>query len=234
MRVARELQESLKAVGFGRTLNIIWGRWIDAAFDWRYGTDTVQRLDMKNLDVASPTKAHAQRYQPTGVRAVRDVFRRLQFPHDAVFVDYGCGKGRVLLLAAAYGFKRVVGIEFAPALCAIARANMIAFGRRRLISPVEIVEGDVCDYRLRGDESVFYYFHPFDSAILARTVDAIAASLRDRRRRAWIVYYLPRHAEVLDSRPEFRRSCVAIFGEYEGIVYEYVPAGTGTSGGVSA
>ncbi|WP_301089671.1 class I SAM-dependent methyltransferase [Sphingomonas sp.] len=42
------------------------------------------------------------------------------------FVDYGSGKGRVVMIAAARGFQRAIGVEFAPELHDIALAN----GRR--------------------------------------------------------------------------------------------------------
>jgi len=41
-----------------------------------------------------------------------------------VFVDFGAGKGRALLMAAQYPFKRVVGIEISEALCREARRNV--------------------------------------------------------------------------------------------------------------
>jgi len=39
------------------------------------------------------------------------------------FIDFGSGKGRVLLLAARYPFKEVVGIEFSKELNDIALLN---------------------------------------------------------------------------------------------------------------
>jgi SAM-dependent methyltransferase len=219
----KELKDCLSTEGPLRTVNIIWGRFLELAFDWRYRTDTTRRIEQVELDVTSANKQEATRYQPSGLRTLRSLFRHMKFPHDAVFVDFGCGKGRVLLLAAAYGFKRVVGIEFSPELCAIARENVISFGKRRKISEVEIVQGDVCDYKMKGDETIFYYFHPFSADILNRTLDKIVESLTIYPRRAWIFYYLPRHGKVFDDRPQFRQVSKRVFGEYEAIVYEYKP-----------
>lgn len=229
MKALMELKEALSTIGLKRTLVVIWGRFVDALFDWRYGTDTVRRIELGDLHVSAETRNRGQKYQPTGVRPFRHFLRRMQFPRDAVFVDFGCGKGRVLLMAAAYGFRRVVGIEFAPELCEVARANVAAFGRRRAIGPVEIVEGDVCNYLMKGDENIFYYFHPFDAEIMGRTVDSIVASLKANPRHAWLVYYLPRHVEAIDARPEFIRCCEDIIGGYEVIVYEHSPELAGSA-----
>ena len=43
---------------------------------------------------------------------------------DDVFLDYGSGKGRVLLHACRRPFARVIGIELDPDDCAFARANL--------------------------------------------------------------------------------------------------------------
>ena len=45
-------------------------------------------------------------------------------PGQDVFVDYGAGKGRTVVLASTYQFKRVIGVELAPELAAIAEENL--------------------------------------------------------------------------------------------------------------
>ena len=44
------------------------------------------------------------------------------------FVDYGSGKGRVLMLAAAYPFRRILGVEFSESLDRVARDNIATLG----------------------------------------------------------------------------------------------------------
>ena len=50
---------------------------------------------------------------------------------DYALVDIGCGKGRVLMMAAAYPFREMVGVELNPALARVARKNLKKFRRRR-------------------------------------------------------------------------------------------------------
>ena len=49
--------------------------------------------------------------------------------HD-VFLDLGAGKGRMLLAASRYPFRRVIGVELSDRLAAIARSNVAAFRLR--------------------------------------------------------------------------------------------------------
>ena len=51
-------------------------------------------------------------------------------PEQEVLVDYGSGKGRVLVVAAELGIQRIVGIEFSPGLVAIAKCNLERYRAR--------------------------------------------------------------------------------------------------------
>jgi hypothetical protein len=86
-------------------------------FDLRYGTDTVSFAELDGLTIRGQNAAEGTPYQPTRLRFVRQVLSALRPPQEGAFVDFGCGKGRVLLLAADYGYRRVTGVEFAKELC---------------------------------------------------------------------------------------------------------------------
>ena len=63
-------------------------------------------------------------------------------PHD-VFIDFGCGNGRVVYQLARYSFARVIGVEISEKLEAISREN-IERARPQLRSrEVSIVNADV-------------------------------------------------------------------------------------------
>jgi len=47
----------------------------------------------------------------------------------ATFIDIGCGKGRVLLMAAEHGFRKIIGIDFAADLCLTARGTVELYRR---------------------------------------------------------------------------------------------------------
>lgn len=47
----------------------------------------------------------------------------------ATFIDIGCGEGRVLLMAAEHGFRKIIGIDLAADLCLTARGNVERYRR---------------------------------------------------------------------------------------------------------
>ena len=90
-------------------------------FDLRYGTDTCDPLRLSDLRISSPNKGYGVDYSATKPRVFARFMKLVPLLPASVFVDFGCGKGRVMLLAARHGFKRVIGVEFSPELCQAAR-----------------------------------------------------------------------------------------------------------------
>ena len=220
-----ELKEALATIGLRRTCTVIGVRIADAWFDWRNGLDTVRRVPLETLEIASANKAHGLSYQPTGRAAFRTLLDTVPLPRSAGFVDYGCGKGRVLLLAAEAGFRRVIGVEFSPELASIARANAVRFRARHPGVPqIEVVEADASRYDPPADASVFYFYCPFDEELMREAVDRILRSLGEHPREGWLIYNLPRHRAAVDERPELTLVGELILGGYPCRVYRYLPA----------
>jgi predicted RNA methylase len=105
-------------------------------------------------------------------------------------VDVGCGKGRVLIVAAEYGFERVVGVEFSEELCEIARSNVTVYARKHGLSTnVEVVHRDAAEYEFRADDNVLFFFNPFDSAVMERVLENVRRSLERHPREITLLYY---------------------------------------------
>lgn len=222
-----ELKEALTTIGVRRTCTVIGVRWIDAFFDWRYGLDTAQRIKLDALAISSDNKSRGEKYQPTGIPAFRSLLSALPpLYRNTGFVDYGCGKGRVLLLAADAGFQRVIGVEFSPQLCAIARTNATRYRARKPNLPlIEIVEADASRYDPPSDVGVFYLNCPFDELLMREAVDRILESLHRHPREGWLIYHLARYRQAVEAHTEFMLEREMIAGGYACAVYRYTPGG---------
>ena len=97
--------------------------------------------------------------------ALRAFFNWLRPQTSGAFLDLGSGKGRTLLEAARYGFKRVIGVEYSAQLNAIALQNI---ERYRSKVPADVVLESLCldaaEYVFRNDETLIYLFNPFRPA----------------------------------------------------------------------
>jgi SAM-dependent methyltransferase len=199
-------------------------RFSDLVFDWVHGTDTADPVEPGTLPVVGPNADRAIRYQVTRPAAFRRLLREMSLPPGETFVDIGCGKGLVLLLAGEFGFRRIVGVEHAPGLCDIARRNIEAAGgpdRSRYVVHCR----DAADYEFPEEETVIYLFNPFDAVVLGHVMQRLGASLARNPRRAWLIYLFPRWHEVIEAQGAFAFDRRVLHGDSEFAVYRHVPPG---------
>ena len=176
-------------------------------FDQEHGTDTGGTRTTASLDVVDlPVAMYAVQYEPSGAQLVRDQLAKLDIdPAQFTFVDFGSGKGRVLLIAAERPFKDVIGIEFSRELHEIALRNI---GRlpphldRR--APVRSVNGDAAEVELPKGNLVCYFNNPFGPPIISRVAERLVAHHRDHGCHILVVYVVPRHRDVFERCGIFR------------------------------
>ena len=205
-------------------VNIRASEWGDHGFDLKNQTETAGIIETANLQVTSVHKNRGVRYQPTRARPFRRLMSILHIPQDQVFVDIGSGKGRVLLMALDFGFKKIVGVEYAPELCEVARKNLNVWRRQHeYLAPVEIHCCDASEYDFKEGETVIYLFNPFDALVLTKLLQRLAESLRIEPRKIWLIYCFPRWHDVIASHGMFAQLGIYIYGGYEFAVYTYDP-----------
>lgn len=192
--------------GIVRTSKVVGSAVFDFGFDIYWGTETLAWVWTEDLGANSIHDANAVGYRASKARALRILLRKLKLPRDYAFIDLGSGKGRVLLLAAQMGFKKVLGVEFSPKLCAIARANVQRFGWQiKLKSDIEIIESDAADFEIPRERCIFYAFNPFDGVVMEKWLGNLRQSLARSPRKVWLVYNTPIHAGVIENSNLFAK-----------------------------
>lgn len=184
------LVSSLRTRGLIKTVRLALGEF---RFDRRYGLDTSGFLAPHDMETASTAVDSAQPYMPTASLTFDEILGNLDHDlREGIFIDFGSGKGRVVLLAALSSFKKVIGVEFDRMLCATARENLAALRRSSGADvTVEIVQADVLDFEIPDETSVFYFFNPFTDRVMESVLGRIRASLEHKPRRHAVVYMNP-------------------------------------------
>lgn len=184
--------------GIGRTLTVGLSYAEDYLFDWRNGTDTIRRVEVGTLDFSSSNKAQAKTYGATKARPFLKLLDLLNLPRDATFVDIGSGKGRVLMLAAQAGFRRIVGIDFSPQLCEIATQNVEAFRKHtHTNAQIHIQQADATEYEFTADQRVFFMFDPFLPTVLRPVIQNLGQSITRFPRQCWLIYLAPKYHQTI-------------------------------------
>ena len=167
-------------------------------YDMRNHVETRGKASMRDMGTTGDAGEHGTGYQGVNARHFHKVFDSLAIPRDTTFIDIGAGKGKVVLLAAKAGFRRVVGVDVVESLCDVARTNVATLGP--LAARCEIVACDALQYGFT-DENVFFLNNPFDADFLAAMLDRIDASLAARPRPAWLVYANPSWLGAIARHP---------------------------------
>lgn len=108
---------------------------------------------------------------------------------DFTFIDFGSGKGRALLLASGYPFKRILGLEFSPELHRIAQQNISSYRSfAQRCGSIQSLNVDFADYALPPEASILFFFHPCRLRVLSRVMDGIQRSLLLAPRPLFIAY----------------------------------------------
>ena len=156
---------------------------------------------------------------PSPARTVRSLIGALPIAHeDHVFIDMGSGKGRALLVAAEFPFKRCVGVERSRALHEVALTNVRTYrnGARRchFIEPRCL---DAAEFAFPDEPSVIYLFNPFPRPVMERIAENLERSFLRAPRPITIVYVHPRWAETIARLPFVRpvTLCDAVIDYFE-------------------
>jgi len=140
-------------------------------------------------------------YQPTEPSLFQEMIQSLTIDKSQyTFLDLGSGKGRTLLMASKYPFRRVLGVELLPELDQIAQENIRQVkSDQRKCGTVESVCQDARVFEFPEEALLIYLFNPFLESGLARVVGNLEQSLRASPRPVIILYHNPLLANVLDA-----------------------------------
>jgi len=211
---------SIYQKGLARTTQSVISIAEDAWFDRKFGLETAEIVHVQNLDIGADDKQHSVQYQPTRVRHFRKLMRALKLPTSHVFVDVGCGKGRILIAAAQYGFRHVEGIEISPQLTEVARRNIDIYHRGTgQQANIEVTCSNVLDFNLKRDENVFYLYWPFDRVVMTQFLEKLRSSFRACPREIWLIVNDFQFHDLLDGDQDFDHRDRLIYGGGEFDIY---------------
>jgi SAM-dependent methyltransferase len=166
-------------------------------FDRDYDVDTDGEIDgwthLSDLDIPSANWIYGRNYAPIDPTRFHAVLSSIDIRfEDFVFIDFGSGKGRALLLASKYRFRRIVGVEFSPELHLVAQHNIRKYmDRHPACDSVESVCLDFLEFSMPKEPSVFFFFDPCEDPILIKLLRNIRLSLDEHPRSAYLVYVAP-------------------------------------------
>lgn len=171
-------------------------------FDWRHNVETRadRSEDQRDWNYAFP-------YLPIRPSMARRVVQALPIasPSDYTFVDIGSGKGRMLLLASEFPFRRIVGVEMRQDLHDRARENVRRFRQPKAqCARIECELADATLYDFPTEQLVVYLFNPFSPAVMTKVLGRLDDSFQTHPRDIVLVYVYPEFGSLMKTMRHFQ------------------------------
>jgi SAM-dependent methyltransferase len=171
-------------------------RYGDMEYDWEHRVNTTSgSVGWRERLLGTFLTA----YQPTEPALFHEMMASL--PVDVrgfTFVDLGSGKGRTLLMASEYPFRKIIGVEILPELHRMAEENIRAYrSPRQSCTEIESICADASDFDLPAGPLLLYLFNPLPETSLRRMLANLEKSLRQHPRTVYVLYCNPLLERVL-------------------------------------
>jgi SAM-dependent methyltransferase len=176
-----------------------WSFWKsrrDRQFDRRHNIDTAGTLLPSAFGVPKAAHRLSVRYLSSEPEEFeRGILRLPQTFEDFTFIDLGSGKGKVLFMASAYPFRRIVGVELSPKLHRVAELNVGKYrSSAQRCHRIELVCANALEYEFPEEPIVVYLYNPFLAELQGRVAARLRASYERNPRPVYVVYINPVHA----------------------------------------
>ncbi|HEY1266822.1 MAG TPA: class I SAM-dependent methyltransferase [Candidatus Binatia bacterium] len=166
-------------------------------FEWRYGIVSDGEIAGTELGF---TENACHDYQATNYVRFRQLMKHIAVRQDTdVFLDFGSGMGRAVILAATYPFRKVIGVELAIDLHKRASENVRRAAKRLRCRDIELYNVDARRFRIPPEVTVIYMWNPFAGEVLREVFTNIQKSIAEYPRLVTILYLAPMNPTALDA-----------------------------------
>lgn len=171
----------------------------ELAWDRAHGVDTAGIINTPVLTLQAGYAIDAYAYQGCDPDVIVGALDQLPIRFsDYSFVDLGSGKGRALMSVRELGFRRIIGVEFSPVLCDVARRNWERLKAKDADYPQwDVICADATTFEPEGPTVVMLY-NPFGPEIMKKVIERL-----EGRRDILVVYFNPTQAAEWERSGKF-------------------------------
>ena len=159
----------------------------DYLIDAKLHIDTVGRNDRFSTD-------HLYPYEPTSYPVLDRLIESRYIGKEDRMLDYGCGKGRVLIYLNHKIGCRAVGVELMDGFYGEALKNVDSYLKHVKAADdgdIEIVHLSAQQYVVPESVNCFFFFNPFSIAVFKSVMGRVVESYYEAERRMILFFYYP-------------------------------------------
>ena len=177
-----------------RRLRILWHQANSLCYEFYLGINT--------RGLVRPPTDEGVHYTPLPYPMISRLIAALDLQPEDVFVDVGCGKGRVVCCVCRHAVRKVVALELNGDLLTQTLDNVSKVRGRR--AEVNAVEGSAEEYDY-SDATIVYLYNPFNARLTGLVVDRLFQSYSKTPRKMRVVYANPVHETALQNHGWLRK-----------------------------
>ena len=165
-------------------------------FDIINKTDTHTRIGLEEYDKKTPNIKSAYAYIPSYTKTIKRSIKKIVKKDSSVlkynFLDIGCGKGKILLVAFQAGFKKGIGFEINKSLSNIAKKNIL---NKRINKNYKIINKNAVNKSILPKFSVCYFYNPFNKFMSIKFFKIIEKKKFNNKK--YLIYVNPLYSFLL-------------------------------------
>lgn len=167
-------------------------------FDLAHGTETGGVIWGHNLPSGHRNDLWSTAYYGVSPSLFTEILTAVNLDWQRfTFLDFGCGKGRAIMLASRFPFKRIIGVELAPQLSTVAASNIQRFSAAwQQCHNIEVHNADATTFDYPAGPLVLYLYNPFFPPVLKRCLQNLTRSLANEPRELYVIYVIPDFEKV--------------------------------------
>jgi SAM-dependent methyltransferase len=170
-------------------------------FDIEYGTDTSGLVWGEFLSSGHSSDFWSNGYYGVSPSLLTNALSALAIDYQRfTFIDIGSGKGRALLLASRFPFRKIIGVELIPELSAAAGRNIDIFNAPwQTCHEIEAITADATEFSYPAGPLVVYLYSPCLPPHLKRCVQRLSRVLAHSPRETYLIYAAPDFSSVVQK-----------------------------------
>lgn len=186
MRLIAKTLRSVTSRGLVETIKIIY---YDLLFSIKYKMKFKESVPLDKLEISSSNRDFGVTYQRSSYYYVKLAFKNLPINFkESSLIDFGSGKGDIIIMTHRLGFKNILGIEFARELVNASENYIRHRIEKNTKTELKVLYCDAATYEIPGNYNVFFFYNPFNRFIFEKVLENIDLSLKKNNRKIYIIY----------------------------------------------
>ena len=180
--------QSLKNRGWLFTFKLLYNEW---KWEKKLGIKTLRIENLENQNLGTFQNSDTfHHYQGASYYILQNLFKKL--PADTkkkLFIDLGCGKGRVLAMAQINGFSKLYGIDISIDLIEDSKKNLQFFNTSN--TEITLKQADASSFQFPENTGTVFLFNPFGETVMKKVIEHALAYCQNKENKLSIVYVNP-------------------------------------------